>query len=182
MKLALTQAQENALTQHGALPLPYGDMPELTGVTSAADMRRLLTSLNPDAPPETIQRQVDRHWNIFGQLAIEDIIVVPYAHSNDASLAQVVKPYAYRTEGGDDIHVVEVQWVKTNIPRRKFGIANRIIKQANGLQLVEHMDDRKLIYRQLDRPYNRFASWLWLLKLIIGMNILVMLLRMIQNQ
>ena len=179
--MGLDEPGMQALTQRGELELPYGDLPDLTAIHSESSMQQLLARFKPDAPPETLRREADNYWKILGAMEKEDIFVIPYAGRRHVALAQIIRPYLYRTEDGRDIHTAEIQWLNPKISRMKLGSANHAINAAQGLRLMEHAEDRRPVFRLLDRPFNRFRKMMWLLKLIIALNMIMLAIRMVKN-
>lgn len=156
------------------LPLPFAGLPELRGVGSEHAMRELLTRLNPAMPPETIMRQAEIHWKRYSQLAKEDLILA--VMPGRIALAQVDTPYMHRVEDGEDVHEMEVSWLKNNISKPNLHGLQPLIRSNSPLQLIEHAEQRKQIYALLDKPHNRFVKWQWLLGIIIGMKMIAFLI------
>ena len=158
-----TAGEEKHLAEHLELPLPFGDLPDLTGVDSEATMRRLLGALAPDSPPETIVRRAETTWQLYSNLAADDLIVVPLAEGKLVALAEITSRYHYHVEDGKDAHSVGIRWLETSIPRRRLSALARKLEGAVPMQLVEHADERKLVYALLKRSYNRFTKGRWVI-------------------
>lgn len=175
-------ASPEAVWELEELPLPFAGYPDLSGVGSEQEMQRLVALLHPDKPPESIIREAEKAWRIFSALAVEDLVLVPSYDTRMASLAQVVQSYRYREEGGEDMHSASVRWLKHHIPFRKINMLSNVLVQRYSMIQVEHPDQRKQIYHLLDRPYNRFAKWRWILGVAIAMQVIVMLIGTLRGQ
>lgn len=170
-------AQEDAdLSSHLHLPLPFDALPDLTHVRNQSDMQALLKRLHPDWPPETLHRQTTHYVNLRSQLAEEDILVVPRADKKHVALAEVLTPYSHETEGKTDRHYVQVHWQKMHVPIRKIRQLRKVLKAVDPLTLVNHADERKQVYQQLNRPYNRFAKFIWILGVLITLRVITLIL------
>lgn len=174
LKSPFSAEEEKHLAAHTKLALPFEGLPDLSRVNSEETMRLLLVSRTPDAAPETIARQADMHWKRLSQLALGDLMVLPLSYGKIA-LAEVIKRYGY-----DGSHYAEVHWLEMAIPRRKLAALGGLLRNVNGMQLLENSDARKAIYALLRRPYNRFAKWRWLLGVVILMQAIVMLVGMLK--
>ncbi|MDX2073739.1 MAG: hypothetical protein SFX19_05165 [Alphaproteobacteria bacterium] len=175
-----TAEEEKHLAQMEELPLPFDDLPDLSGVRNEESMRWLLEKLRPDAPPETIVRRADVYWARYGRLAAADLLVIPLSNKKIA-LAEVVTPYHYRVELGKDSHYATVKWMETSLAQRKLGALSLLLANPSPMQMVETVDGRKAVYLLLKRSYNRFAKWRWLLALLFAMQVTLMLVNMLKD-
>lgn len=157
------------------LKLPFDGFPDLTGIGNEMAMRRLVAAVYADLPPETVVRQAEVTWRNL-QLSLGDLLVVPMGDT--VSLAEVVRPYRYHVENGEDVHSAEIKWLETGIsPRKLSGIAH-LFGASSMLQPVEHMEQRKQVYALLKRSYNRFMKWRWLLGIAVAAQMITMLVSM----
>src|SRR5690606_19146360 len=96
-------------------------LPDLTQVNNQGDFKRLLQSLDFDAPPETITRRMERLWKRYSEVQVEDIFMIPLPTRQEIALAEITGPYAYRVSpAGEDIHTFPVSWHEKRISFRRF--------------------------------------------------------------
>jgi hypothetical protein len=170
----LSEQEQEAIAQRTHLQLPFDGLPDLSAVRSAGECRRLLQSLHPGEPPETLTRRIERVWSILGQVAPEDIIAVPLSARREVALAEVTGPYAYQ-----GAHLLPVKWHTRRItPARTRKL--RTLFAPGGLPMFEvtRPDERIAIRGYLPHGYNRFVRWKWLLGLFFFMGVLRMILRL----
>ena len=155
------------------LRLPFAGLPDLSGVRSEADMRRLLQTLSPDTPPETIVRQAEVHWRNVSELMAHDVVLVPLANKAGYAIGEITAPYAYRVENGEDVHSANIRWLDMHVPRRKLTMVK---DEAVAMQKIESPEARKQIFALTPHPTNRFAKWRWLIVLMFILQAVVMLI------
>lgn len=175
---AFTESEEATFIEHSELPLPFAGLPDLSGVESEFAMRALIAAVHPELPPESINRRAEIAWRNYHELALEDLVLVPYAQGRLAALAEVTERYRYYVQDGVDRHSASIRWLNTHIPRKKLAALSLLLANPVPMQLVDNGDQRKHVYRLLDRPYNRFVKWQWLLGVAIVAQVAVMLMGM----
>lgn len=173
LKAVHTPDEEADIVQRAELALPLGEVPDLSGVSSIAGLRRLLAAMQPDEPPETIAGRADRIWPLYHGVAMEDIIAVPLAGAREFVLAEVVGRYRYRVgESGEDMHLVPVKWHGKRVPFRALSRYPELLAPDRPPMFeVENPKARILIRDRLPHAYNRFAKWKWLLALFFLMGL-----------
>jgi predicted Mrr-cat superfamily restriction endonuclease len=180
LHLKLTEAEQEAIAERTHLPLPFDHLPDLSMVKSAGECRRLLQTLHPEEPPETITRRLERVWTIYGRIEPEDIIAVPLPARSEVALAEVTGRYQYQAGGaGSPVHLLPVKWHARRIVPARTRKLRELFKQG-GLPMMEvtKPEERIAIRDYLPYRYNRFARWKWLLGIFFLMGMLRLVLRL----
>lgn len=182
----LSPEAQATITEQALLVLPVGtDIPDLTGLHSLAQCKQMLAMLTPGSPPEQIHRQAEKLWQIRTQLQPEDIIVVPLPATQEIAIADVTSYYRYDVgPQGEDVHAVKVSWNK-RLPTQLFGKDKSYFSMAPGaretLIEIENKELRIAIHNRLERSYNRFARWRWILVVVVVIKIIAITLHMMQR-
>ena len=164
LHLPLSSADEESIRQRAFLPLPFGNVPDLTLIGSSFEFRRMMASLNMELPPEALDRMQDKIWKILSELQPEDIIAVPLTHKRAVALAEVSGKYTYSKDAGDNnAHQIPVTWQEKLIPLGKFRLHKPLIENTgNAILEVSDPSARAIIQSSLKRSYNRFAGLKWI--------------------
>lgn len=163
LHLPFTPDDEAQITKRDTLELPFGDVADLSRITSEAQARQLVKTLHPELPPEAIMRQVDRFWHRYMTLGKEDIIAVPMTQSKKVMIAEVTGPYRHAVgEQGKDLHLIPVTWKAGPIEMKKFA-RHKSLFAGEGLREVTDKEERIAIRNFLPHGYNRFVKLRWLL-------------------
>lgn len=165
----LSAEEQQAIASQTYLKLPFDELPDLSTIANPREFRFLLERLNPDAPPETIQLQLDRVWAQFAGLALDDVVVVPLPDIGEAAIGRISGRYHYHVgEGGKDIHTIPVSWYSKRYKLSSFGRDRQMIeKPYQPLQEVTDKEMREKILVKLPHSYNRFARWKWVIAAIL---------------
>lgn len=144
------------------LILPFDDYPDFTMAKTQGGYSKLLQSMHPEAPPESIKRMLEKSWQLYTAIHREDLIAVPL-EAGEAALAEVTGPCGYRVEDGHDIHTVPVKWHG----RLRVSGKHKALFEPGASKLFEVTDAqaRIAIRDKIPHPYNRFAKWKWLIVL-----------------
>ncbi|MDE3036893.1 MAG: hypothetical protein KGJ21_00345 [Pseudomonadota bacterium] len=180
LRQAITPDEEAHVAGRVHLVLPFGEAPDLSGISDLAALRRLLQALHPEDPPETITRRAERIWPLYNGMAIEDIIAVPLPSRRELALAEVTGRYHYQVgAGGADVHLVPVKW---HDKRVSYGALRRypelLAPERPPMFEVGSPKARVLIRDRLPHCYNRFARWKWLLALFFAMGAVRLAMRL----
>ena len=179
LRQEFTPEEEAHIFERTDLFLPFGNLPDLTHVTTPQEARQLLKVLYPNDPPEAITRRLDRFWEKFTSLQLDDLVVVPLPALKQVVLAEISGPYHYRVgDDGGDVHMIPVRWYSKRIPMRKFAKHKEIFSEINPpLSEVTIAEIRVFIREHLPHGYNRFAKFKWLLAVFFAMGLLRMFIR-----
>lgn len=172
LHLPLSPADEAQLRERTALPLPLGDAPDLTGLTSLSGCRQRLHTLHPDEPPEALRRRTERLWTLYAGVQKDDIIAVPLPARRQLALAEVTGPYRHEPDApADRRHLIPVTWQKKPL-RITARFRDDCAPSGPAMAEVEDSALRIAIRDTLPRPYNRFARWKWLMALTFALGAL----------
>jgi predicted Mrr-cat superfamily restriction endonuclease len=175
MKSSLTREQEE-YDGNISLPLPYAGLPDLSSIRDEDAMRRLLAHIDPDAAPETINRQADMHWRTLSGLQRGDLIVMPYTYRKEYGIGEVTDRYHYEVVNGEDMHTVQITWKERHVKPKKLAALLRYVNSPLPLQMVEHAEQRKAVFRCLKR--GGLVNWQW----IIGLMFIIQVIRMLVQE
>jgi predicted Mrr-cat superfamily restriction endonuclease len=160
----MSAEEEEGFTKHLSVRLPFDGVPDLTHVSTRGQAKRMMMTLYPNDPPETITTRCDRFWNIVEKVQVEDIIAVPLPLTQRMAIAQAVGKYQYHVgANGEDLHSIPVQF-HLNVKAGKFRNYKELFHEtAHKIVAIEDAQLRTLIREQLPYRYNRFAKYKWLL-------------------
>ncbi len=178
LHLTLSREEEEQIQQRTHLPLPFEGLPDLSVISSQRECMHLLRALHPNDSPESLTLKLDRIWNQFSNLHLEDIIAVPLLLSGKLALAKISGHYTYDVSmKGDDVHTIPVTWYPRLETLRSFR-RNKSTLTAGTHRLVMITDQTlsRAIYQRLPYKYNRFAKmrWIMIIFLIIAQMRLIM--------
>ena len=169
--LPLSVAHEEQITSQNELPLPFDNIPELTGLSMHKDCCAMLKLLHPELPPETVNREADRLWNIYTGMQAEDVVVVPLLVSQKVALARIESGYHYKVGSeGEDRHLIGVSWPMV-IPLRNFGKHKALFTGGSGLREITNREEKQAILDKLPTHANRFAKLKWLAGALIALRV-----------
>jgi len=159
---ALKPEEEERIHERTHVVLPFGDVPDLSGLSSAEQCRKMFRTLYPDDAPETLTRRVDKLWPHYSGLQKEDIIAVPLKTSKRVALAEVTGKYSY-DGAGPDKHLMSVTWYPNLTAMRWFGTHKDLfVVRSERMFEVTLSEARIAIRDKLPHSYNRFAKWKWI--------------------
>lgn len=182
LRQELTAEEEKNIFTQADVRLPFDNLPDLSHVASPLAARQLIKTLYPGEPPEAIGRRVERFWNHFSSLQVEDLVVVKLPTLNVAVIGSVSGKYHYEVgPGGSDIHLIPVTWNPKEIKLARF--RHKEIFDASNPPLMEVTtpDVRVALRDYMPHSYNRFAKFKWLLVVFFLMTIIRMLHGMLQQ-
>jgi predicted Mrr-cat superfamily restriction endonuclease len=170
----LSADEESRILEQPYILLPFEGVPDLSTVSNPYQLRTILKTLHPDAPPETITREESRIWEQFTHIQADDTVVVPLPYRRQVAIAQITGRYEYAVgEGGRDEHKVPVTWNAKLLDQSVF--APNLLANAGKMSEVTDRDARIKIRDQMPHSYNRFAKWRWIAALLVGLQALSML-------
>lgn len=181
LRQQLTADEEAHLTTRPYIILPFDHIPDLSSVVNAQELRDILQALDPEAPPESINMKLERIWQQYTSLHMEDVVVVPLTHSKKVAIGEISGRYHYKVdENGKDVHTMGINWHPQLISHLVFGKHKHLFTNNFTMQEVTDKEARIKIMDQLPRSYNRFAKWKWVLMIFLIMQAMVMLFSMLK--
>jgi predicted Mrr-cat superfamily restriction endonuclease len=159
--IKLSPDEEVHIGERSHLPLPFGDLPDLSGVSSPAQARQVIRNLYHDDPPESHSRRFDSFWNAFSGLQREDIIVVPLPIANELAFAEVMEPYSYSASEG---HRAQVTWYRLRVTGRKLGKYKDVFAEGSiKIFEVKDVETKNAIRGWLSHSHQKFGWMKWLI-------------------
>ena len=172
----LTPDDEMRIQHRLSLTLPYDGWPDLSAIHSHGACRRLLQSLDPGIPPETLAVKSDYLWQRYGELKKDDIIAVPLPSRKTVALAGVTDVYRFDPHASPrDAHQVMINWYSRRINFFSLRPYRALLEQGTGMMEVTDVELRTKLREKLPYRYNRFSKWKWLVAAFTAMNLIAML-------
>ncbi|MGO4455533.1 restriction endonuclease [Arthrobacter sp. RAF14] len=99
----------------------WGEVPDLTSVTSREQLGELLAEIYSDRTPGAVANSVGQVWAIRDRIKPGDIMVMPLKTTQKLAIGRVTSGYRYLTHETDPEkrHVVGVDWIHTDVSRSK---------------------------------------------------------------
>ncbi|MFW0776535.1 MAG: hypothetical protein ACN2B6_02300 [Rickettsiales bacterium] len=165
----LTAEQEADILLRKSIELPFDGMPDLSMVANQSECKRLLQTLHPDQPPESIQLMLDRLWNQFSGIGVDDTVAVPLPMRKEVAIARVDGKYYYKMgKNGEDHHLIDVQWYPRTHPITSFGKSKHVFASDNlPMMEINNKEAREKILAKLPYKYNRFSKLKWIAAIFI---------------
>lgn len=113
--------QEQRALDHGLVTVRWKDLPDLSGIKSRDELRKLYEQIYPDSKKMRIHNHVAQVWAFIGRIKDGDLIVLPLKTQSAIAVGEAKGKYEYRNDLGDDMHHVRgVKWIRKDIPRTDF--------------------------------------------------------------
>jgi restriction system protein len=113
--------REDRVIENSALGVGWDEMPDLTSFASREALKDKYRSVYPSAGEGRVANQAGQLWTFVHLIGQGDLVVVPLKTRPEIAVGEVVGPYRYTTEYGEDMHHVRpVKWLATDLPRTKF--------------------------------------------------------------
>ena len=110
--------REDFAIEHGLAFGGWDGLPDLSGVSSRADMEIIVRRLLPDNSKMSVANYVGQLWALRAGVQAGDLVVLPRKRTRQLALGVVTREYSYRDDPAPDRrHVVSVDWKRTDIPR-----------------------------------------------------------------
>lgn len=161
--------EEERIAERQHLPLPFGDMSDLSRMANQGECRKLLRVQHPDEPPESIALKADRVWKIYEALHVDDIIAVPLKNRGEMALAKMSGHYRF----ADGVHQIPISWYPERVAFSKLSRHRELFAHGGGMMFEVTSPEARIALRdKLPHSYNRFAKWKWLLIIFFGLSAL----------
>lgn len=114
------EREQLALSQ-GLATAGWEELPDLSGITSRAELLSLLQQTYPDEKANTLTNWLSQLWAFKARIQVGDLVALPLKGRSVVAIGRVTGPYTYRTDVGDlTRHVRAVEWLNTEVPRASF--------------------------------------------------------------
>lgn len=171
--------EEANIERRERLLLPFDGVPDLSFVGSVGELAKMLRTLNPELPVETIHRRSERYFDYYQGLQPDDLVAVPLHARKEIALGKITGRYGYEVgANGEDVHSIGVNWYGVRVPLARLGKYKPLFDNyRERLIEITDIDARNALRKWLPVSYNRFAKWKWLLALLFAIQIISMLLQ-----
>ena len=109
--------REDFVLEHGLAFGGWDGLPDLSGVSSRADMEVIVRRLLPGNSKMSVANYVGQLWALRAAVREGDLMVLPRKRTRQLALGVVTREYWYRDDPNPDRrHVVSVDWRRTEVP------------------------------------------------------------------
>ena len=95
----------------------FGDIPDLTGVSTRDEMRETVRRSYSDASDGKVANVAGQLWALRSRVRPGDVVVLPLKETSQVALGVVTGGYRYRDDPAGWHHAVAVDWKRTDVPR-----------------------------------------------------------------
>lgn len=116
----LGEREELALAK-GMAVIGWGELPDLSTITSREDLDTLCHATYSDAKPATLANWVGQIWAFRERIQPGDMVVLPLKRQAAIAIGKVKGSYEYHPELPEDArHTRPVKWIAEELPRSSF--------------------------------------------------------------
>lgn len=103
----------------GVTPGGFGDVPDLSGCNSMAEVRAVIASALPGDKPQAVTNFAAQLWALKGRIQEGDFVVLPRKSTSQLAVGRVTGPYAYQAHepNPERRHIRPVEWIRIDVPR-----------------------------------------------------------------
>ena len=110
--------QEDLALDQGMAVIGWGNIPDLSAITSKDELKALYTESDPNENINRINNWVSQMWAFARRIEEGDLVALPLKTRGAVAFGEVTGPYRYRPDlPGDAWHARSVRWIKTDVPR-----------------------------------------------------------------
>ena len=104
---------------HAVAGTGFGGIGDLTSSNSREAVREVVAAILPDRKPKAVIHIAGQMWALRARIEVGDVVVLPLKGEPRLALGRVTGPYEYLADDPDPErrHVVQVEWVRTDVPR-----------------------------------------------------------------
>jgi len=114
------EGEEIALTQ-GLAVISWGDIGDLSDITSKSQLSDRMAKAYPTAKPKTLINWGGQVWTFVKAIEKGDLVVLPLKSTSAIAIGTVEGPYAYRADLPEFArHTRKVTWIRDDLPRSTF--------------------------------------------------------------
>ena len=138
--------REDYNLEHGLASMGWGQLPDLTGVSSRRDIDGMLRRALPDAPDGAIRNYAGQLWSLRSGVRVGDLVVLPLKTTRQIALGVVTQEYSYRAdEDGDWRHVLAVDWKRIDVPRS--AVKQDLLKSLGAQMTIYSIKNKDDVWR-----------------------------------
>jgi len=102
--------------------LGWQEMPDLSNVNSKEALEVLIRDTYPDAGKRRIANWTTQLWAFRSRIQVDDLVTLPLKQQSAVAIGKITGSYKYRPDlPADSRHTRSTKWLKTDVPRSKFG-------------------------------------------------------------
>jgi restriction system protein len=114
------EQEENAL-KHEVAAIGWNDLPDLSFIKTREELKELYEKVSPGSKKNTVANEAGQIWTFIHRIKPDDLIVLPLKLRSAIAIGRVTGKYQYRNNIASNIHhAIDVEWIKTDIPRTAF--------------------------------------------------------------
>ena len=104
--------------EHGQAGLGWGNLADLTDVSSRREIEAMIRRARPDASNGSVATHTGQVWALRKRVRMGDLVALPLKTTSQIALGTVVRQYWYNKDADPTWrHVVSVDWKRTDVPR-----------------------------------------------------------------
>lgn len=113
--------QEQAALEKNAVTIGWNELPDLTKLKSADDVKAELLKINSTASAGYLNNVGGQIYRFAKEISKGDLVVLPLKSRAAIAIGQVTGDYEYHSDPSSLIrHARPVKWIRTDIPRNAF--------------------------------------------------------------
>jgi 5-methylcytosine-specific restriction protein B len=143
------QSELQSLSE-GMVAIGWGQLPDLSHVTSKSDVAALFHEHVPDDSLRQVGTRKVIVYDFVREIKVGDLVLLPLkTKQHTVAVGRVVGPYEYREDGPyESRHIRRVEWLDNDVPIARFGNVRRWIDLPrtvgeimfpDAAELIEHM-------------------------------------------
>lgn len=114
------QREEFAL-QQGLAVIGWDELPDLSAVSSRAEVETLIAAALPDAKPKSVLNYAVQVWSFVNRIGDDDLVILPLKTRGAIAVGKPTGDYEFRSGNPPGArHVRPVTWIRDDIPRTAF--------------------------------------------------------------
>ena len=113
--------QENLALDNNLAIVGFYEVPDLGNTNSRDDIVAILEKAYPESKEARIRNQAAQLYALVHRMQTGDLVAMPLKSQPQIAIGRVTGPYKYQSVQGEPYHTREVEWIRTDIPRTRFG-------------------------------------------------------------
>ena len=107
--------EKNALDKNMVI-IGWQELPDLSGISSNAELRKILEKCYPNMPKKAIITHAAQIWTFIHNIKKDDLVILPLKTMSSIAIGQVTGNY----EHINNRHTRTVKWLRTDVSRDEF--------------------------------------------------------------
>lgn len=107
--------------EQGMSCIGFDEVPDLSKTKDRDGIIEILRETNPDDKEARFRNRAAQLHAFVHRMKNGDHVALPLKSKPQIAIGKVTGPYKYRDELGESCHTRKVEWLKTDIPRTRFG-------------------------------------------------------------